>query len=409
MGPLDGIRAIELGDFQTAPGAGALLGDFGADVIKIEDPVRGDSFRGMYAMGDISMTFGAGKHIGFETANRSKRGITLNLKTEKGKLLFYQLIDKADIFYTNYRESVLGKLGADYDTLSRKKPSLIYGKIDMFGTKGPWGERRGYDFMAQARSGLMWAMGERDWPEPVLAYGSICDETGATHLALGLVTALMSREKTGAGQKVETSIYGSMVHIQCMGVNLVSFRGRAWARHSRKRVREPMSNYYRCADDKWILLCEPRGDQYWPQFAQAVGLEHMAGDQRFASAKGRRENYEALIKILDELFAAKTLQEWINIFENKGLGKTGFGYCPVLDYYDVVNDPQAIENGYIVPFDHPDAGRVNIVGPSVQFSATPAAIRCASPEHGQHTEEILSELCGTSWEEMADLREEGVI
>jgi crotonobetainyl-CoA:carnitine CoA-transferase CaiB-like acyl-CoA transferase len=363
----------------------------------------------MYAMGDTSMTFGHGKHIGFETANRSKRGITLNLKEEKGKEIFYQLIEKADIFYTNYRESVLRRLGADYATVSKRKPSLIYGKIDMFGTKGAWGERRGYDFMAQARSGLMWAMGERDWPEPVLAYGSICDETGATHLAFGLVSALLAKERSGVGQKVETSIYGSMVHLQCMGINLVSFRGRAWARHSRTRVREPMSNYYKCADDKWILLCEPRADQYWAHFARVLGREDMGEDPRFCTAKGRRENYEELISILDNIFASKSLEDWIETFEEQGLGKAGFAYCPIFDYYDVIDDPQAADNGYIVPFDHPDAGSVKIVGPSVQFSATPARIQCASPEHGQHTEEVLSEVCGISWEDMADLRDQGVI
>lgn len=409
MGPLDGIRAIELGDFQTAPGAGAILGDLGADVIKVEDPVRGDSFRGLYAMGDTSMTFAGGKHVGFETANRSKRGITLNLKDQKGKELFYKLIDQADIFFTNYRDSVLRKLGADYDTLSKRKPALIYGRIDMFGIKGPWAERRGYDFMAQARSGLMWIMGERDWPEPVLAYGSICDETGATHLALGLVSALIARERKGIGQRVDTSIYGSMVHIQCMGINLVSFRGRGWARHSRKRVREPMGNYYKCADEKWILLSEPRGDEYWAPFAQAIGCQDLTKDIRFATTKGRRENYQELIQILDKVFATKTLQEWIDTFEKEGLGQAGFAYCPIFDYHDVLNDPQAEANGYIVNFDHPVLGKTKVVGPPIQFSATPPSIKCASPEHGQHTEEVLLELCGLSWEDMAKLRDEGVI
>lgn len=409
MGPLDGINALELGDFQTAPGAGAVLGDLGANVIKIEDPVRGDSLRGMYVMQDTSMTIAGGRHIGFETANRSKRGITLNLKDEKGRSIFYQLIEKADIFYTNYREGVLRDLGADYDTLAKRKPSLVYGKIDMFGIRGPWAERRGYDFMAQARSGLMWAMGERDLPEPVLVYGSICDATGATMLAFALVTALLAKERKGIGQRVDTSLYGSMVHLQCMGIHMASLRGRAWARHSRKRVREPMSNYYKCADGKWILLVEVRGDEFWPQFARTLGREDLVEDPRFAITKGRRENYEEVIRTLDAIFATKTLQEWVDTFEEGGLGKAGFAYSPIFDYFDVLNDQQAMENDYIVTFDHPTAGSVKLVGHPMQFSATPASIKSASPEFGQHTEEVLSELCGLSWEDMAKLRDEGVI
>src|SRR5512139_2778322 len=153
MGALTGITALELGDFQTAPGAGAILGDMGANVIKIEDPGRGDSLRGLFAMQDTAMEIAPGRHLIFETANRSKRGITLDMKTAKGKEIFYKLIDEADVFYTNYRENVLLKLGADYETLSKKKPSLVYGKIDMYGIKGPMAERRGYDFAGQARSG----------------------------------------------------------------------------------------------------------------------------------------------------------------------------------------------------------------------------------------------------------------
>jgi len=409
MGPLDGIVAIELGEFQTAPGSGAILGDYGANVIKIEDPVRGDSLRGLFAMGDTSMIIEGGRHIGFETSNRSKRGITLNLKSEKGREIFYKLIDKADMLYTNYRESILRDLGADYETLSKRNPLLIYGKIDMFGSGGPWGERRGYDFMAQARSGLMWAVGERDLDEPILAYGSVCDETGATMLAFGLVTALAARERQGIGQKIETSIYGSMVHLQSMGVHMASLRGRAWARHSRTRVREPMSNYYKCGDDKWILICELRGDEYWARFARALGREDLAEDPRFATAKGRREHYVDVIKTLDDAFATKSLQEWVDTFEEKGLGEAGFAYCPIFNYFDVLDDVQAMENGYIVNYDHPTAGKVKFVGHPIQFSTTPASIKCVSPEHGQHTEEVLVELCDMGWEEMADLRDGGII
>lgn len=408
MGPCEGITAIELGDFQTAPGAGAILGDFGANVIKIEDPIRGDTFRGLYSWSEQRVQT-KGRHIGFETSNRSKRGITLNLKHEKGREIFYKLIDKADIFYTNYRERVLRDLGADYETLSRRKPSLIYGVVNTFGSRGSWAERRGYDFLAQARSGMMWTMGDRDSPEPTLVYGSFCDETAATMLAFGLVTALLARERHGIGQRVECSMYGSMIHIQSAPINITSLMGRSFARHSRTRVREPLTNYYKCADGKWILLCEVRGDEYWPQLARALGHPELSNEPKFTKAPNRRENYRELIQILDRAFAQKTLQEWLDTFHTEGLDDDGFSYSPVFTHNDVLNDPQALENDYIIDFDHPTFKKIKTAGYPVRFSATPAEVKCASPEHGQHTEEVLSELLGYNWEQMANLRDEGVI
>ena len=408
MKSCEGIRAIELGDFGTAPGAGAILGSFGAEVIKIEDTVHGDTFRGLHQMAGTGM-FVAGKHVGFEVINLSKRSITLNLKHEKGKELFYGLIDKADIFLTNYRESVLRGLGVDYETLSKRKPSLIYGAVDTFGSRGSWAERRGYDFLAQARSGMMWAMGERDSNEPTLLYGAVCDETTSTTLALGLTTALLAKERFGIGQKVECSLYGTMVHMQCMGIAIASLRGRAWARHSRTRVREPMSNYYECSDNKWILLCELRGDEYWPPLARAMGLNDPANDAKFAKAENRRENYKELIQLLDESFASKTLDHWLDIFHNEGLDEAGFSYSPIYEFSDVINDPQALENDYIIDYEHPSIEKFRISGYPIRFSATPAQISSTAPEHGQHTEEVLSELLGVSWEDMANFRDTGII
>jgi len=228
-------------------------------------------------------------------------------------------------------------------------------------------------------------------------------------LAFALAIALLAKERKGIGQRVDVSMYGTMIHIQSTGLHVTSFRGRPWARHSRTRVREPMSNFYKCADNKWMLLVEMRGDQYWPLFARVMGLEHLAEDPKFAISKGRRENYEEVIRTLDEAFATKTLPEWLDAFEREGLAKAGFSYCPIYDFFDVLKDPQAMANDYIVDFEHPTAGRVKVVGYPMQFSTTPAEIKCAAPEHGQHTEEVLSELCGLSWEEMAKLRDEGVI
>src|SRR3990172_12910011 len=165
-GPLDGIRVLNWSQF-TPSSAGYMLGDLGAAVIKIEHPLQGDAYRGMGAMYGEAMSMAGGRHAGFEAANRNQRSITLDLKNEKGRAILYRLVEQSDVFFTNYTQSVANKLAADYETLSQKNPRLIYARSSTYGPSGPWAERRGFDQTAQARSGLMYAMGERDFPEPV--------------------------------------------------------------------------------------------------------------------------------------------------------------------------------------------------------------------------------------------------
>jgi len=405
-GPLEGIRVLNWTQF-TPSSAGAILGDLGADVIKIEHPERGDAYRGMAAMYGEAMSMPGGRHVGFETINRNQRSITLNLKSKAGRQLLYRLAQKADVFITNFEEEVAKSLGADYDTMSKVNPALIYAVSSNYGPRGPWAGRRGFDQAAQARSGLMYAMGERDFPEPVQTVGGICDQMTATVLAMGIMAALVARERFGIGQRIDVSLLGSMLHLQAIGLTVASLRGRGWARHSRTRTRNPLTNHYRCADGKWIMFAEIQADRFWPEFCRALGLEHLENDPRFATAMGgRRQNAQELIRILDETLAQKPRDEWLRIFEER---QVRFAYSPVQDYQEVLRDPQALENGYLVDFDHPVAGRVRLVGHPVQYSKTPARIQREAPEFGQHTEEVLRELLGLSWEEIARLREEGAI
>ncbi len=405
-GPLEGIRVLNWTQF-TPSSAGAILGDLGADVIKIEHPQRGDAYRGMAAMYGEAMSMVGGRHAGFEAINRNQRSITLNLKSERGRQLLYRLVQKADVFITNFDEEVAKSLGADYDNVSQVNPTIIYAVSSNYGPRGPWAGRRGFDQTAQAHSGLMYAMGERDFPEPVQTVGGICDQMTATVLALGILAALVARERYGIGQRIDVSLFGSMLHLQAIGLSVASLRGRSWARHSRTRTRNPLTNHYRCADGKWIMFAEIQADRFWPEFCRALGLEHLEKDPRFATAMGgRRQNAEELIRILDETLAQKPRDEWLRIFEEQ---KVRFAYSPVQDYQEVLHDPQALENGYLVDFHHPVAGQVRLVGHPVHYSKTPARIQREAPEFGQHTEEVLNQLLGLSWEEIAQLREEGAI
>jgi crotonobetainyl-CoA:carnitine CoA-transferase CaiB-like acyl-CoA transferase len=381
----------------------------GASVIKIEDPIRGDSLRGLRTLQSTDVRLPEGRNVSFETASRSKRSITLNLGDDKGREVFYQLADKADIVYTNYREAVLKKLGIDYDTIHQRSPALVYGLITLYGTKGPLGERRGYDFNAQARSGVMWAIGDRDIKEPMFIYGSICDRSTGVTLALGLLAALNAKNRDGVGQKVAVSLYGSMVYIQGTGINGTSLRKRTWARHSRTRVREPLTNFYKCADDKWIVLGELRGDEFWPMLAKALGLQNEIDDPGYSTVDGRRKNFVDVIKTLDSAFIKKSQQEWLDIFHDEGLDTAGLAYSPVFNYFDVLEDKQALENNYIVPYDHPSMGEVKLIGYPIDFSETPSSISGPAPAHGQNTEEVLIEELGMGWDEIVQLKDGGII
>lgn len=405
-GPLAGIRVLNWSQF-TPSSAGYILGDLGADVIKIEHPVQGDAYRGMGRMYGEAMSMAGGRHAGFEAVNRNQRSITLDLKNEKGREILYKLVRKSDIFFTNYTTSVASRLRADYETLSGINPLLIYASSSTYGPLGPWAERRGFDQTAQARSGLMFAMGERDFPEPVQTVSGVADQMGATMLVQGILAALVVRERQGTGQKIDVSLLGSMLHLQALGVSVTSFRGKSWARHCRTRARNPLTNHYQCADGKWLLFAEIQADRFWPEFCQALGLGELENDPRFATAMGgRREHATELIEILDKTIATKSRDEWVEIFEERNVP---FTYSPVQDYYEVLNDPQVLENEYVVDFDHPAAGKIQVMGYPVRFGKTPAQVVREAPEFGQHTEEVLRELEEYSWEEIAAFREEGVV
>jgi crotonobetainyl-CoA:carnitine CoA-transferase CaiB-like acyl-CoA transferase len=405
-GPLDRIRVLNWSQF-TPSSAGYMLGDLGADVIKIEHPVQGDAYRGMGRMYGEAMDFAKGRHAGFEAVNRNQRSITLDLKREEGRDLLYRLVERADVFLTNYTDAVCRRLYADYETLSARNPRLVYAASSTYGPSGPWAERRGFDQTAQAYSGMMFAMGERDLREPVQAVGGLADQMGATVLTMGILAALLARERTGRGQQINTSLLGSALHLQAIGVTVASLRGKGWVQHARKRTKNPLTNHYRCGDGKWLLFSEIQADRFWPEFCHALGLEELVDDPRFASAMGgRREHAEELIDILDRTIGSRPRDEWIRHFDEQ---RAPFSYAPVNDYADVISDPQVLANDYVIEFDHPAAGPVKLAGHPVRFSETPAAIQREAPEFGQHTEEVLTELLGLSWDEIAALRGGGVV
>jgi crotonobetainyl-CoA:carnitine CoA-transferase CaiB-like acyl-CoA transferase len=404
-GALSGIRVIECGGYLSAPSAGYMLGDLGAEVIKIEDRIKGDPVRGMESTFGRGMIMPDGTNILFETANRNKKSMTLDMKKPKGMELLHRLIAVTDVFCTNYSLPSIDSLDIGYEALKKYNPKLVYGLATGYGSLGPDSEKRAFDAIAQARSGIMTTVGEPDGP-PLQIAGAIFDQVTGTILANGIMAALIARERQGIGQKVEVSLLGSGIHMQAYNVNVTLLRGRSMPRPSRTTLRNPLANHYQCADGKWLLLCEPQSDRFWSIFCAAVGLEKLAKDARFADAKARRTNCLELTGILEDTFKTRPRAEWLEILATRG---QGMAFSTINDISEVGADPQVLLNDYIIELDHPTMGRVKMTGFPLKFSATPAAVSKSAPNFGQHTEEILIEILGQSWEEIEKLKEEEVI
>jgi len=404
-GPLEGIRVLECGGYLSAPSAGYMLGDLGAEVIKIEDRVKGDPVRGMSSTFGRGMIMPDGTNILFETANRNKKSITLDLKKKKGKELLYRLVAASDVFCTNFSGSAIDSLGIAYKTLKKYNPKLVYGVATGYGSLGPDSEKRAFDTIAQARSGIMGTVGEADGP-PLQIAGAIFDQMTGTLLVNGILAALAARDRQGTGQEVEVSLLGSGIHMQAYNINVALLRGRPMPKPSKQTLKNPLANHYECADGKWLLLSEPQSDRFWHDFCLALGIEELEKDAKFATAKDRRDNFLELTATLEKVFKTKTREEWINILQTRG---GGIAFSPVLELTELASDPQVLANEYITEVDHPTLGKVKMTGIPIKFSETPAQIKNCAPNFGQHTEEVLMNVLGYSWEEIQTLKDEEII
>ncbi|MDD5095090.1 MAG: CoA transferase [Dehalococcoidia bacterium] len=400
---LEGIRVLDLGHWILGPGAAALLGDLGADVIKIEDPVTGDASRGMMAAQKATTRIG-GRNWFFELGNRNKRSVTLDLGKPEGREVFYSLVKKSDVVVHNKRPTGLAKVGVDYETLRKHNPRLIYATASSYGAKGPDADKISFDITGQARSGWMYFAGEPDMI-PVLTTGGPADRAGAIMTAFGIVAALLHRERTGEGQEVETSLLGGVLSLFNMNIDFYSLLGQKLPRWKQSTMANPLWNYYKCKDDKWIMMAGIQADRYWEDVCKALSLEHIIKDPRFENMMIRSENNAACIDLFNQAFATKPRAEWMEILKKSG----DLVFEEVNDIQEVFKDPQVRANNYIVDFAHPVWGKVSLHGFPWNFSRTPASIRLPGPEFGEHTEQVLNEVLGYDWHQITKLKDSKVI
>lgn len=393
MGVLDGIRVVEWASWLSVPSTASMLGDLGADVVKIEDPVRGDPSRGMQS-GELP----GGRGVAYETVNRNKRGITLNLGDPEGQRLLHRLVSQADVFLTSYSRRLTRDVAADFDTLRKHNDQLIYGYGGSgWGPRGPESDRRAYDVLMQGVSGMMWSTGDARSGLPETVAGGPVDMACGMSLGYAVLSALFARERGAGGQEVTSSLLGIALHLQALNVNTTLWTGKAIDRFT-DTFGSPMLAYYKCADSQWIIFCEPQLDRHWPEFCTALGLDRKEADAALANGSAST--------LLAERIADEARKYWLEHFAAL---ECKFAHGPVNTMEEATAMLQARANDYVIDFDHPTVGPTRTLGFPFSFSAADCSIRRPACEFGEHTEEILLESCEVAWEDLAGLRERGVI
>jgi len=392
--PLAGYRVLELAHLIAGPVCGMYLADMGADVVKVEQPAVGDAARTIY---DPRL---AGDSVVFLTVNRNKRSVALDLGTGEGRRVFARLAARADVVVEAYRGGVAERLEIDYARLAPLNPRLVYCSLSAFGPEGPWREKPGLDMLVQAMGGLMAVTGEPDGG-PILCGAPVLDTLGAVSAALGVLTALLHRERTGEGQRVDVSLLGGalLAHAARLSVFLVTGQepGRQGSAHP---YLVPFQAF--ATADGWIYVAV-WVERLWKPFCTVIERPELATDPRFAGRDDRLRHRRELVAALAPIFLTRTVQEWLARLERHEV------LCaPVNRYADLPTDPQVVASRMLLAEDHPRAGRLTTLDTPIRFSRTPGGIRAHAPALGEHTDVVLSEA-GLAPDELARLRETKVI
>jgi crotonobetainyl-CoA:carnitine CoA-transferase CaiB-like acyl-CoA transferase len=401
--PLDGIRVVDWTIWQQGPVSSTMLGDLGAEVIKIESRDGGDPGRGLMRAQGIDLS--DRPNFYFEANNRNKKSLTVDLGKPEGQQLVQELAARSDVFVQNFRKGVAARLGLGAAELRRRNPRLVYASATGYGPEGPDSGEPSFDHLGLARSGIMLAAGEPGMP-PLAVAGGIADQMGAIMLAYGVLAALLARERHGVGQEVDASHLGSMAMLQGLSLSMKLMMGVAMPRMPRSRAANPLWNHYRCQDDQWLAVAMLQADRYWADFCRALGRPDMVDDERFRDVGSRAANAAEAVAAFDEAFARRPRAEWI---EHLKKSPGDFIFTIVNSVDDLPQDPQVLANGYVTEIDHPQFGPTKMVGMPVRLSETPGSVRAPAPELGQNTEEVLLDVLGYDWDRITELRKKEVI
>ncbi len=394
---LDGIRIIDLTHNQAGPACTQILAWLGAEVIKLEQPGKGDVAR--TNLRDIPES----DSLFFLSFNANKRSLTLNLKADEGKELFKQLVAKSDVLVENFAPGALDRLGLGYEVLKEINPGFIYATIKGFGTYGPYSDFKSFEPIAQAMGGAMTTTGHPGNP-PTYVWPSIGDSGTGMHMVVGVLAALQQRHATGEGQHVEVAMQDAVVNLMRVSLRDHQRHGEVQGRNGNQLGKTVPGTTFPCApggpNDHVFIFCQP---QMWPAFVQAIERPELAEDERFQNPDSRWENREALERIVTEWTLGRDKHEVMRV-----LGAAGVPSGACQDTGEVLSDPHLEARDMIVELEYPTRGLYKTVGCPIKLSASPADIE-RPPMLGEHTEGLLAELCDVGERDYQSLKQRGVV
>ncbi len=395
-GPLEGIRILDLSWVLAGPFCTMVLSDLGAEAIKVERPQTGDLARG-------NGPFIDGESSYFLSLNRGKKSITIDLQTPRGKEVFLELVKKADVVVENFVPGTMKRLGLDYEVVKKQNPRIIYASISGFGQTGPLARNRALDIIIQAMGGMMSITGEPGG-QPVKPGASLGDITAGLFAAIGILAAVIERQKSGKGQMLDIGM------LDCQLAVLENAFSRFFATGEvpvRLGTRHPASTPFQAfeTEDGHIVIAMVGGTRnQWQMFCAITGLLDLIDDERYQTGESRTRHYDGLEPVLNKVMKTKTTGQWI-----EELTEIGIPCGPINNIEQAASHPQVLAREMIPEIPHPRLGKVKVINTPVKLSRTPGGIKGSSPDLGQDTPNILAEILGMSENEIESLREAGVI
>ncbi len=388
-GPLKGVFVLDMTWALAGPYCSMILSDLGAEVIKVENPDGGDNSR-------QSLPFIKGVSSYFLSINRGKKSITINLRHPEGKQIILDLAKKSDVLVENFRPGVMDRLGLGYAALRQANPGIIYAACSGFGQNSPYAARPAYDVIVQGMGGTLSITGETGGP-PVRVGFSIGDIGGGIFTALGVLAALHERQKSGQGQMVDIAMMDGQI---ALAENAIARFLAAGEVPQRIGTRHPLRTPFQAfpTQDGYMVLAAGQ-EHFWVKFCQVINRQDLLTDERFKDNPSRTKNHAQLEAILNEITQTKKTAEWVALME-----KSDIPCGPVNSIDQVVHDPHTIAREMIIPVEHSTAGSLKVVNSPLKLSRTPVKIEKASPELGEHTEEVLQNFLGYNQEKIKNLR-----